>query len=86
VHAGSRDWLLLATRSRLFIDRAALEPSCARADIVVSDRTLPGWCRARWLKLDRARLTRSGAIALWLDGPRYASVAAIDGDHPWRRQ
>jgi competence protein ComEC len=85
VHAGSRDWLLLATRSRLFIDRAALEPSCARADLVVSDRTLPGWCRPRWLKLDRRRLARSGAIALWLDGPRYASVAAIDGDHPWRR-
>lgn len=85
VMAGGRAWMLLATRSGLLIDRAAFEPACAAADIVVSDRRLPYWCAPRWLKLDRAKLAETGALSIWLDGPRIRSVAAEDGAHPWAR-
>nr|WP_243451605.1 ComEC/Rec2 family competence protein [Sphingosinicella soli] len=83
--AGSRAWTLLATRSDLLIDRAAFEPACAAADIVVSNRRLPYWCAPRWLKLDRTRLAETGALSIWLEGPRIRTVAEEDGAHPWAR-
>lgn len=84
--SGNRTWTLLATRSGLLIDRAAFEPACAAADIIVSDRRLPYWCAPRWLKLDRSRLSETGALSIWLNGPRIRSVAAEDGAHPWARR
>ncbi len=75
---------LLLTLSRDFIARPRFEPACAAADIVVSDRCLPAWCRPRWLKLDRPALAASGAVAITLAGGRVASVGATSGDHPWR--
>jgi competence protein ComEC len=86
IMAGGRAWTLLATRSGLLIDRAAFEPACAVADIVVSDRRLPYWCAPRWLKLDRSSLAETGALSIWLDGPRIRAVAREDGAHPWARQ
>lgn len=44
---GGRRWRLLATRSQLRIGRAAMEPACRAAGIVVSERRLPRWCRPR---------------------------------------
>ena len=84
VRRGARRWRLLATTSRYLVPRAAMEPACAAADIVVSDRRLPTWCRPRWLKLDRARLAQSGAVAIWLDAGRVAVAADQAGDRPWR--
>ena len=79
-----RRWRLLATLSRDRIDRPVFEPACAAADIVVSDRRMPRWCRPRWLKLDRAALGESGAVAVWFDGRRIETVHERLGDHPWR--
>jgi competence protein ComEC len=79
-----RDWRLLMTLSRDFIDRARFEPACARADIVVSDRRLPGWCSPRWLKLDRVALAQSGALTIDFGRGRVVSANAGLGDHPWR--
>ena len=81
--ADGRRWQLLATTSREWIDRAPFAAACARADIVVSDRRLPGWCQPRWLKLDRASLARSGAITVWLAPQRIVTAPA--GDRPWQR-
>lgn len=78
-----RPWHLLATRSAYRIDRAMMEPACAAADIVASDRRLPGWCRPRWLKADRNLLERTGGIAIHLRRSTIDSVVGLEGDHPW---
>jgi len=79
-------WRLLATLSKDRIGRATFGPACAAADIVVSDRRLPNWCAPRWLKLDRAALSQSGAVAIWLRERRVESVSEAVGDHPWMMQ
>jgi competence protein ComEC len=79
-----RRWRLLATRSRHFVAIPEFARACAEADIVVSDRRLPRTCVPRWLKADRAFLTRSGGLAIRLG--RTASVATVaqtEGRHPW---
>jgi len=81
--AGGRRWRLLATLSRDTVPMETMAPACSAADIVVSNRRLPAWCAPRWLKLDRAALGATGAVAVWLDPPRVATVAARLGDHPW---
>ena len=77
---------LLATLSKDWIGRPVFAPACAAADIVVSDRRLPGWCRPRWLKLDRTALGTTGAVAIWRSPRRVETVAALTGDHPWLPQ
>ncbi len=79
-----RRWRLLATLSRDYVDRAVFEPACAAADIVVSDRRMPMWCRPRWLKLDKTALATSGAVAVWLGDGRIEGANIGLGDHPWR--
>ncbi len=83
IDAGGRTWRVLLTISRDFVAREAFEPACAAADIVVSDRRLPRWCRPRWLKLDRPTLAASGAVSIDLAAGRVDSVAGRAGDHPW---
>ncbi|WP_419814807.1 ComEC/Rec2 family competence protein [Glacieibacterium sp.] len=83
LHTGGRSWRLLATLSRDVVGRPSFEPACAAADIVVSARRLPAWCVPRWLKLDRAMLGDTGAVAIWLSPARVETVAARVGDHPW---
>lgn len=56
--------------------------SCAAADIVVSVTGLAD-CTPRWLRLDRAALVRTGAVAIHADSRRLDSVARRTGDHPW---
>ncbi len=84
VRRGGRRWRLLATTSRDLLPRAAMAPACGAADIVVSDRRLPAWCQPRWLKLDRAALAHSGAVAVWLADRRVVAAADAGGDRPWR--
>lgn len=79
-----RRWRLMATTSREFIDRPLFEPACAAADIIISDRRLPGWCRPRWLKLDAAALAQTGAVSIRLADGVMTSAAASAGDHPWQ--
>lgn len=78
-----RHWTILASRSDRLVPTEMLAPACARADVVVSDRRLPAACRPRWLKADRALLSRTGGLSIVLgDSPRVATVA--HGEHPWR--
>ncbi len=81
--SGGRRWRLLATLSRDRIPEGAMAPACAAADIVISARRIPEWCAPRWLKLDRAALGGTGAVAIWLRPPRVETVAERIGDHPW---
>lgn len=81
---GGRRWRVLATTGRSLIPRDRFAPACAAADIVVSDRRLPDWCRPRWLKLDAAALTQTGAVAIWLAPQRVATAADAAGDRPWQ--
>ncbi len=79
-----RSWRLLATRSSAWLEWKDMVDSCARADIVVSDRWLPRGCTPRWLKLDRKFLERTGGVAIYLAGrPRVVTVAGEVGQHPW---
>jgi len=78
-----RRWLVLLTRSRDFVERPLLQRDCARADIVISDRGLPHWCRPRWLKIDRRLLARSGGLALYLRSGTIATVNRPGDAHPW---
>lgn len=82
--AGGRTWRILATRSRDLVRWDQMIASCAAADIIVSDRTLPDACKAKWLKADRVFLRRSGGLAFTLgESPSVRSVADQVGQHPW---
>ncbi len=84
VRRAGRRWRLLITTSRYLVPRAAMEPACQAADIVVADRRLPMWCRPRWLKLDRARLAQSGAVAIRLAAGQVITARDTVGDRPWQ--
>ena len=84
VQRGGRRWRVLTTTSRALIPRETMAPACAAADIVVSDRRLPGWCRPRWLKLDRAALASTGAVAIRLADARIITARDTVGDRPWQ--
>jgi len=81
---GGRPWHILATRTKARFDIAPFAEACAAADIVVSDRRLPGSCAPRWLKADAPLLARTGGMAISLSGgPKIETVAARTGAHPW---
>ncbi|GGE07753.1 competence protein ComEC [Polymorphobacter glacialis] len=82
--ADGRQWRLLATLSRDYVDREKFEPACAAADIVISDRRMPKWCKPRWRMFDRTVLGTTGAVAVWLYPARVDTVHDRIGDHPWR--
>ncbi|WP_416235905.1 ComEC/Rec2 family competence protein [Sphingobium lactosutens] len=78
-----RTWRLLLTRSDMLIDRPAFAPACARADIVISDRRLPLWCRPRWLRIDRQLLARTGGLSISLEEGEVHTVHRPGDAHPW---
>jgi competence protein ComEC len=67
-------------------DRRALAEDCFAADILLTAERVPRRCAAA-LVIDRARLARGGAYALWLtpSGVRVESVAGGRGRRPWAR-
>lgn len=81
---GQRRWRILATRSPYRVSAPALIAACRRADIVVSDRRLPGRCRPHWLKLDRPMLARTGGVAITLATGTVTTVMQPGDRHPWR--
>jgi competence protein ComEC len=81
--AGGRMWRVLLTRSDMLIERRSFARDCAGADIVVSDRRLPRWCRPRWLKVDRALLARTGGLAISLPDGEVHTVLPPGDAHPW---
>jgi competence protein ComEC len=83
VRAGGRTFRILATRSLYQLPLDQLGPACAAADIVVSDRRLPGTCRPKWLKLDAPALRRTGGLAISLASGRIVAVRTPEDRHPW---
>jgi len=83
LNRGGRVWRLVATRTRYILPGISFRGECAAADIVVSDRRLPPWCRPRWLKADRDLLARTGGLAVTLAGPTVQTVADSEGAHRW---
>jgi competence protein ComEC len=79
-----RGWRLLASRSERLVPVEALRKACAEADIVVSDRRLPGACRPRWLKADREFLAKSGGLAITLGAAPKVTTVSTGDRHPWR--
>ncbi|QGP78356.1 ComEC/Rec2 family competence protein [Sphingobium sp. CAP-1] len=80
---GERSWRLLFTRSDVLIARRDFARDCAAADIVVSDRGLPYWCRSRWLKIDRRLLSRTGGLSISLKHGEVHTVFRPGDAHPW---
>lgn len=80
---GGRQWRLLFTRSDMLIERRTFARDCAAADIVVSDRALPRWCRPRWLKIDRRLLARTGGLSIALASGTIRTVRQPGDAHPW---
>ena len=82
---GGRDWRLLLSRGRDYVPERELAAVCDQSDIVIADRWLPGGCRPRLLKADRALLERTGGLAIDLSARRVTTVAASQGAHGWWR-
>ena len=80
---GGRDWHLLVTRNAMLVDRPILERDCTAADIVISDRGLPWWCRPRWMKIDRRLLSRTGGLSIGLESGKVYTVHRPGDAHPW---
>ena len=84
VDRDGRRWRILATRTRHFVRWDEMVRACASADIVVADRFVPRACRPRWLRADRALLSRTGGLSIILGRePIVATVAERVGRHPW---
>lgn len=83
VHAGERDWQILATRSAHHIPVIALSAACRRADIVVSERWLPASCQPRWLKVDRTLLSQVGGMTINLENQKISTALGWTGQHLW---
>lgn len=83
VESGGRRWRLLFTRSDMLIERRTFARDCAAADIVVSDRALPRWCKPRWLKIDRRLLARTGGLSIALASGEVRTVRQPGDAHPW---
>jgi len=81
-----RRFVLLMARGRDLVERTALAPACAAADIVIAGRRLPPWCKPRLLKADRALLTRTGGITISLASGEIRTVAETQGQHGWNQQ
>jgi competence protein ComEC len=84
IDRAGRRWRILATRTPVPLAWDQMIRACAAADIVVSDRALPGACAPRWLRADLAFLRRTGGLAITLgDPPAVATVVEREGRHPW---
>ena len=81
--ANNRPYAVLVGRNRERVPERALAAACRRADIVIADRWLPRSCRPRWMKVDRAVLTKTGGMALYLESETMRTVAADHRGHPW---
>lgn len=83
IERDGRTWFVLITRGRDYVPERALAAACERSDIVIADRWLPASCRPRWLKADRALLTREGGLAIDLKAGRVRSVSQSQRQHGW---
>ena len=82
---GGRIWRFLIARGKDLVEERALAAACERVDVVIAERRLPGSCRPRWIKADRAMLDRTGGLAFDLSEPDLRTVAQDQGAHGWWR-
>ena len=85
IETADRNWVILATRSSYYIPALALSAACRRADIVISERSLPAACKPRWLKVDRRLLGQTGGMTINLANQDVATVLERSGRHQWMR-
>ena len=64
-------------------DPRALAEDCRSANVVISAVPVRWDCPSAMLVVDRFALWRYGGHAVWLDGPRIATVADYQGRRPW---
>jgi len=83
ISRGGREWHILISRSRNFIEERALAAACERSDIVISERWLPRSCQPRWLRVDARMLEENGGLSINLERQRVRSVADSQGEHGW---
>lgn len=83
VRRGGRDWRILATRSRYYLDALEMAATCRRVDIVISERSLPKSCQPTWLKIDRRFLRDQGGVTIDLVQRQIITVRQQVGTHPW---
>jgi competence protein ComEC len=84
LHRAGRDWRVLMSRSDYPVDTKQLQPACAGADVVISDRWLPRTCTPRVLKADGKMLAQTGGLSVKLGSPlRIDTVASSQGEHGW---
>jgi competence protein ComEC len=83
IGSGSERVTMLALRSRYRIPAMELAAACKRVDIVVSERWLPRSCVPLWLKLDRNMLSKTGGIAIHLNGRKLQTVSEQSKHAPW---
>lgn len=74
---------LLITRSSLLVPYRAFVAACARADLVIADRTLPAGCMPRWAKLDRPTLTAMGGARIMVVQRQIIAGRDPRDRHPW---
>lgn len=67
----------------LVTDPRALAEDCRYASVVISAVPIRWNCPSALLVVDRFDLWRYGGHAVWLDGPRVATVAEHQGRRPW---
>ena len=84
VRADGRRWRVLATRSAYLVPVGELITACRTVDIVISERRLPRGCSPRWLRLDKAMLSKTGGVAISLASGRVTTVLDPADRHPWR--
>lgn len=80
-----RIWVVLISRSRDVVPERSLAAACDTSDIVISERWLPHSCQPRWIKVDRALLSRTGGLSLDLKEGRVTTVSERQGAHGWWR-
>ncbi|MCW1403331.1 ComEC family competence protein [Novosphingobium sp. MW5] len=83
IERGGRTWQLLMARGTEWVEKGELAKACGESDIVIADRWLPRSCRPRYLKADRALLSRTGGLTIDLSGPAIRTVAEGQGQHGW---
>ncbi|MPT49079.1 MAG: ComEC/Rec2 family competence protein [Sphingobium sp.] len=79
----SRQWTIMAARNDMWVNWQSLVDACRRVDIVVSGRSLPMACKPRWMKLDKAALSNTGGVGLYLGNQRMQTVRKAGDEHPW---
>ncbi|WP_239805632.1 ComEC/Rec2 family competence protein [Croceicoccus hydrothermalis] len=76
---------IMVSQRRATVDYAAMVAACTDSDIVIAEWKLPGACKPRSLKADRALLTRRGGMTYDFESGAIAYARNPGDGHGWRR-